>query len=285
MSNVIWVGTDSGNEGDWDTAANWTVSGGSPAVPVTGDDVYFVSGSQDVTDGFDQSAVALTSLNFGTKYTGNVNASSLEIDVTTLDYASVVGALAIKGTLTTVNVLTTSIDSPALELDECTIGTLRVTGGKGTVLLSGAGEVSGETNMIGCKSVRIEVESTFDVTGSDVTIDDGRLVVYSPTNSMTQYGGVFEFVAATGTQNSITIYDGVCRYKPTEATTLSTLLMYGGFFDMRGCIAPSHTITNATLYSGAYIDERNGLNNAVYTNSISLGGIIKCDLGRSVTVT
>ena len=47
MATKIWVGTDSGNEGDINTAANWSPSG----VPVATDDVYFENSSQSVTDG------------------------------------------------------------------------------------------------------------------------------------------------------------------------------------------------------------------------------------------
>jgi hypothetical protein len=71
MATKIWVGTDTGNEGDWATAANWLPSG----VPANGDDVYFENSSQSVTEGFDQSAVALASLNIAQSYSGSIGDS------------------------------------------------------------------------------------------------------------------------------------------------------------------------------------------------------------------
>ena len=82
------------------------------------------------------------------------------------------------------------------------------------------------------------------------------------------------------------MYKGIMKYKPTGAATLTTLNIYSGYFDMRGCNSPSHTITNSTVFSGGMIDERNGLANAVYTNPIlSNGGTFMPDLGRNITVT
>lgn len=55
MANKTWVGTDTGNEGDWGTAANWSPSG----VPVATDDVRIPAGSNAITGTLNQSAVAL----------------------------------------------------------------------------------------------------------------------------------------------------------------------------------------------------------------------------------
>jgi len=68
MATKKWVGTDSGNEGDWSVAANWSPSG----VPVNSDDVYLEDSSQSVTGGLDQSAVALGSLHIAQSFTGDI---------------------------------------------------------------------------------------------------------------------------------------------------------------------------------------------------------------------
>lgn len=279
MANRTWVGTDSGNEGKWAIAANWAEA----AIPVATDDVYFVSGSQDVTTG-PTAVITLGSINVGTKYTGSTTAT-IEIDATTLDYANKQGTMVFQGTYPTVNVQSSSVDSPALTLDECTVTTLNITGGQGTVLITDGTEVSGAINIIGANSARLEIEAGADVGGADITMDDGRVVTYEEVDNVIMFGGTCEFVNSAGTTDTITMYEGTCRYKPTGETILTTLLMYGGFFDMRGCNAPTHTITNTTLYSGAIIDERNGLENCVYQNAITMGGIIKCDSGRQVTVS
>ena len=286
MATKVWLGTNTGNEGDWATDENWLDANGAVSVqPVTSDDVYFTSGSQDVTTGLGQSAVTLGSLNFGTKWTGSIE-TALEINSTTLDYASKVGVAFLEGTFTTVNVQATSSGNPALKFEGSTIATINLTGGTGTVLIDATGEVSTAINMIGAKGATLQIDEGADVGGSDLTIDEGRVISYEELNTAVQYGGVIDFEHSAGTTVSITIYEGTCRYKPTADVTLTTLTMYGGFFDMRGCTATTHTITNSTLYSGSLVDERNGLRNAVYTNAISAkGGIVKCDLGREVTIT
>ena len=279
MATRTWVGTDSGNEGNWNTALNWSEG----AVPIAGDDVYFVSGSQDVTTA-PSSSVNLGSINVGTKYTGSTTANIIT-DATTIDYANKQGAMVFEGTYPTVNVQATSIDSPAITLENSSVTTLRVTGGQGTVLIKDDTTVTGAIDIIGATSIRIEIEASATVSGADITMDDGRVVTYEEVDTVTMFGGTCEFVNATGITNTVTMYEGTCRYKPTGSATLTTLTMYGGYFDLRGCNAPSHTITNATAYSGAIIDERNGLSNTVWTNAIDLSGIIKCDFGRVVTVT
>ena len=83
MANKLWVGTNSGNLGDYSVAANWSPSG----VPTATDDVYFKDSSQDVLLGLDQSAVALTSFNVDKSYTGlmGTSAAYLEIAATTVN--------------------------------------------------------------------------------------------------------------------------------------------------------------------------------------------------------
>jgi hypothetical protein len=73
MADRIWKGNDAGNEGDWDTAANW--SGG--VVPAAGDAVYFVGGylgitDQAVTTGLDQSAINIGSLTIMQSFTAAI---------------------------------------------------------------------------------------------------------------------------------------------------------------------------------------------------------------------
>jgi len=145
--------------------------------------------------------------------------------------------------------------------------------------------VTGEINVIGASGVRLEIEASTTVSAADITMDSGRIQCYEEIDTAVMFGGTLEMVNAAGTSGTITIYEGTCKYKPTAEVVLSNLIMYGGFFDLRGCNAPIHTITSTTLHAGSMIDERNGLANTVYTNPILAGGIIKCDLGRQITVT
>ena len=303
MAILVWLGTFADAIGEWSEGHNWLDEDGADAgvVPVADDDVYFTSGSQDVQGNtVASSGVTLASLNFGVKWTGSVVAvvnpdtgetttdtlATANINATTVDYANKLGSVGLDGTFTTVNVQATSIDSPALKFEDSTITNLQITGGGGTIFIDENTTVSGNIDMIGAGSVKVEIQENATVSAADVTIDDGIFLTYMGCDTITQYGGTVAILTSTQTTGTITMYRGTCKYKPTDDATLTTLLLYGGFFDMKGCNAPTHTITNTTLYSGSMIDERNGLANAVYTNPLLVnGGIVKCDLGRQVTVT
>lgn len=70
MADKLWVGTDSGNEGDLGVAANWDPVG----VPGPGDTVWFLDSSQDVTAGLDvwAGSAAPDAIHFCRSYTGRV---------------------------------------------------------------------------------------------------------------------------------------------------------------------------------------------------------------------
>lgn len=72
MATKTWVGTDSGNAGDYGTAANWSPSG----VPIAADDVIIANSSQDITGTLDQSAVALASITIDLSYTGLIGSGA-----------------------------------------------------------------------------------------------------------------------------------------------------------------------------------------------------------------
>jgi hypothetical protein len=78
MANKTWLGNDSGNEGDWATAANW-----SPAVvPTTGDDVRLVADYNNaVTAGLDQSAVAVGDVIVEEGFTSAIGTATAELQI------------------------------------------------------------------------------------------------------------------------------------------------------------------------------------------------------------
>jgi len=80
MAIKIWVGTDTGNEGDLDTGANWSPSG----KPAAGDDVYFTDSSQAVSSGsLDVGTTGLASCHFEQSFTGAVGTESSFIRIDT----------------------------------------------------------------------------------------------------------------------------------------------------------------------------------------------------------
>tara|TARA_R100000808_G_scaffold25080_1_gene61495 strand:+ start:12453 stop:13313 length:861 start_codon:yes stop_codon:yes gene_type:complete len=108
MADKLWVGTDSGNEGDLNTAANWSPSG----VPGASDDVYFRDSSQNVTAGF-TSIATINSLNIDMTFTGTFS-DFWEVTVANVDigqnsgFATAAGSqkilLDVKTTASTINV-------------------------------------------------------------------------------------------------------------------------------------------------------------------------------------
>ena len=276
MAVRTWTGEENG---DWGESSNWA----EESVPISGDDVFFTSGSVDVTTGLDQDGVVLTSLNFGPKWTGSID--GLIIGATSLDYSSTSGTADIEGTFTTVNVQATSTDDPALTFTDATITTLNITGGNGTVKVTGDNTMlDGSVNMIGCTSAKLEMAAGVDA-ATHLIMDAGTFLTYERLDSVSIYGGVAEIENETGTLPALNVYGGTCKYAPTGAAIITALTIYGGTFDMTDCTAPSHTITDCTLYAGGTLDERNGLSNAIYTNPIVGGGLVKCDIGREITIT
>lgn len=73
MATKYWVGTDSGNEGDYSVAANWSPSG----VPVASDVVILPAEcTQNITAGLDQSSVNIARFLVQEGYTGTIGSAS-----------------------------------------------------------------------------------------------------------------------------------------------------------------------------------------------------------------
>lgn len=68
MAKNYWLDID----GNWGNTANWSLA----AVPVNGDDVYILSGAQNIASGLAQSAVTLSSLTIGMGFTGTIGTTS-----------------------------------------------------------------------------------------------------------------------------------------------------------------------------------------------------------------
>ena len=71
-TTYTWVGTDSGNEGDFGTANNWSPSGN----PAAGDTVRFLTGRQSVTSGKDQGTKDFAAIIVGPGYSGDIGSSA-----------------------------------------------------------------------------------------------------------------------------------------------------------------------------------------------------------------
>lgn len=285
MATRTWVG---GTDGDWGTASNWAEA----SVPITGDDVYIVSGSADI-DGSDQSAVTLDKLVVGTQYTGLIGTSGtkLQISATDFDYASNGTSTYIEGTYTTLTVQETSTSATALNLygSSDTITTLRILGGRGGINIDSSvafGSAS-KVEQIGAAGVTTNIADGTTIDAScTLTMDSGKLEMNQAIATITVFGGELLATLDSGTVTDLDLYGGRVRWNPTASCTITTLTLYSGLFDSRDSIAPAFTVTNTTLHENGTINEQSGLANAVWTNPINMeGGEVKYDIGRLVTIS
>lgn len=85
MGLNIWLGNDSGNEGDYSVTANWSLG----AIPTTGDDVIVPAGSPSISAGLNQSAVAISDFIVEPGYTNLIGTKNafLQIDPDVFDFA------------------------------------------------------------------------------------------------------------------------------------------------------------------------------------------------------
>lgn len=280
MATRTWTGD---TDGDWDTAGNWSEG----AVPIDADDVYITSGSVSI-DGFDASATELTSLTVGSSYTGTIGSSGtkLKIDATTFNFAGASDAYIDDSIFTNLIVQSTSPSNTALNLSNVTITNLRVFGGFGTVTVS-SGSITTKIEQIGADAVTLNIADDLTIGGScTLTVDSGTLQLNQAVPTITVFGGMVDIQLDSGTITTLNQYGGRIRWIPTASCTITALNLYSGLFDSKDSTSPTYTITDATVHENGTIDERSGLENATYTNPVSIeGGEIRYDSGRSVTIT
>ena len=276
MASKIWVGTST--PGDWSVAANWTPSG----VPVNGDDVFFNDGSQNVTAGLDQSAVALTSLRIGSSYTGNVASSAayLQIGATTFTFESGGQECWVQGALTTVNVVGGISSANMLQL-KGDGGTLRAIGGSGTVTMASASTTLDELEVFGAPSITVTIPS--GVTSLDnVQVDSGVISIGAAIGTkLTVIDGIVK-ITDSATVVLADVNGGVLDYK--SSGTLTTLNIFAGKFTLENNVATSVTVSNATMYEGSTVNLQNGLDNVTMSaGMIRHGGAYFPPRGKIVT--
>jgi len=280
MTVKQWI---SASSTDWNTAGNWEPSG----VPEDADDVYITSGSTNIA-GFDASATELDSLTVGSKYTGTIGTSGtkLELDATTFNFSGS-GDTYIEGIYGTLTIQDTSSSDTALNFSTSTIGITRILGGKGTINFASTCTLSTTIEQIGAEGVTVNIADGTTIGGScTLTMDSGKLELNEAVTTITIYGGVTDIKLDSGTITTLNQYGGRVRWIPTASCTITTLNLYAGLFDSRDSTAPTYNITNCTIHQNGVLDERSGLENAVYVTAVNLeSGEIRYDSGRQVTIT
>ena len=207
--------------------------------------------------------------------------AALTVNATVMDLSGQGVYQRFAGTQVTVNVNDMNMSADALHLTG-TVTTLRVLGGAGTVNVAASATA---TNVELLDAARAKIIVGTSVTNSNITMSTGDIETSSNIATKADVLGGMLTVKGTATcaalDNHVT---GLTTYD--SSGTLTTLIVYGGKVDFSSSTASSITVTTATLFEGATIDERSGLNNVVWTNGITMrGGVVLTDIARTLTVS
>lgn len=281
MSTKLWIGTDSGNEGDWSVAANWSPSG----VPTNSDDVYLENTSQSVTSGFSQSAVTLASLNIGQSFTGEIGTATGELAISAtllrIGYhngqGTPSGSNRIKLNLGSVQseiiITNTSVSSTDTYLEPVRIkgthasNTIQVLGGTVGVATTDASEAAtiSEASVLG-NNARLHLPAgvtltTLNVAAGTCSVGCAATTIEQTGGSLTTYG--------EGAITTVNVDSG--RAALNSDGTITTLRVgSAGSVDMSGD-ARAKTVTNCEVYGGGGLDINNGNPQSItLTNGIDL---------------
>ena len=246
MTTKIWVGTDTGHEGDINTAANWSPSG----VPEAGDDVYFENSSQSVTAGLDTlAAVTLGSLNIAQNYTGTIGTASAYLQAAAtvcragyhygpgtpigsgrlmLDLKSVQSAITIDNSGTP-----TDTGKAAIRIKN-THASSTLTVNKGKVAFCGdtgeTGQLASLTlNYVSNKGTDAEVYVGAGVTLATVKKCGGKLNIRCAVTTYTTYDGS-DVISGSGAITTLYVKGGTVEANSTG--TITTAEVSGGLLDL-----------------------------------------------------
>lgn len=290
MAIVIWKGTASGHEGDWDfddalnsyADSNWVNKNGDGVAKPTDDDiVVFSIGSQSVTDGLDQSTVKIAKLIRGQGYTGDIGSEStpLEIGVTSeVRYkATNEGRAWIKlselgsGPVTDVWVESVAPATPSLVLDG-TIRQVYCLGGGGQIVIPETAEVVDILSTAPQLTVIVEagvtgLQSLYARAGRVLSSAD-IINVMAAGGALVELGGG-DFGVIHAEDNASVKYHG-----PGDITLLRVFGDRARVDFSGNTHSGPITIDVAEIYTGGVIDLRSSLDNVEITKTKYLGGQI-----------
>jgi hypothetical protein len=286
MATKKWIGTDSGNEGDLNTAANWSPSG----VPTASDDVYFGGWStQAVTGSLTAlSAVALTSMTIYQDYTGTIGTedSFMECDPGTLRIGDELGNDSPSGsgrlnldlgsnqqTVHIVDTATSATDSGRspvrLKLNHASNA---VTVSGGAVSLEDDPSDSGQISTLTVDGDDAEVVVGEGCTTATATVSGGDVRLFTMPTTLHVEGGQVETIgSATGTITTANVRAGsyVSNHVPSSGAAITTLNADGGTTDFLQNDT-ARTVTTVNLKPGATVAADPDV--MTFTNGVALAG-------------
>jgi hypothetical protein len=292
MATKTWIGTDSGNAGDWGTAANWS----GFTVPISGDDVIIANSSQDITGTLDQSAVALTSLTIDQSYTGLIGSAQA-------DFLEIGTASAIIGQKRGSTGTYTGSKRLNLDFGTTTAAQIKVynTASRGQdqnrqPLRIRAVNASTDLSIYG-GTMSVSDDSSNSSTLGDIIVEGGSITVGDSVTltNLTQSGGSItlqsSIVTAVIKGGTMNLYDSTSASTITTLTvsssgsvnhfasgTITTLNLNGGTVDLTKTQS-AKTITTVTCSAGATLITDTGT--VTITNDIALASNEKITVGFS----
>ena len=246
MATVTWLGT---TDGDWNTGTNWSTG----SAPADGDTVIFNASSRDVT---------------------------ISSSVDSLTYA----ALKVLDGFTGSHVSDTPGGVGVTFGSNSTFGTLRVTGGDGTVQVSSSTLTT--VQVVGAFDIRLEVLAAAASFGTLIQ-DSGTVQTAESITTADVSGGVLELTTNAGLTTLNLTGSGSCRHNSTGTITTANVFDRSTILDLSAnSTGTGATVTDVNLYDGE-VNERNGAGNATFTNGIQIlgAGVIKADVARTLTVS
>lgn len=287
MANKIWLGNDSGNEGDLDVADNWSPSG----VPgsATEDAVFFQDSSQSVTanlDALNGTAEGISSVTIAQSFTGNIgldadNAQTyMELDAPVVNIGIHSGPGSPSGSGRMLIELTDDASAQTVNVRNTGISNMSY---KPALRIKTAVEDHALNIREGSVGVAVEVGETAKFAtvniagGANVVIGSGTTLA-----ALTKRAGTAEIVcAATTVTNSggrLTISGGGAvatlncnggEVLANSTGTITTLNVNGGHCDLTGSMA-ARTITTLNVNgTGRFSYDKNVV---TITNAIASTG-------------
>lgn len=246
MATRFWIGNDTGNEGDFATAANWADTTGASGVPASGDTIIFSNLAAEVPDGWsgastqtvgthfsvddglDQSTKNFAAIIITPEYTGNIgyDDSGIHALLCAADYIDIRGS----GSYYLIGAHATAA------IDEVVVN-----GPQAAVYLGKAATSGCELTRLVCVDGYTEVLANVDDGG--VTNPDVELVQVIGANAMALIGegntGTLDATVVAGTlytdsglaslvQSGGTVYLGNAGYQNATAADVDQVYMYAG---------------------------------------------------------
>jgi len=235
-----WTGAISG---DWSEANNWDIG----AVPEATDSVVLIDNAVSITEGLDQSAIALVNVHIDASYTGTIGTTGsylqLDADITYIGRQDGVGPFTGSSQLK----LDFGANSGAIYVFSTAT---RASGNPPPVIIKAAN--NGATLSVYAGSVGVATNYPGDTTtlqtvnvgqyGGAASAAEVILASGTTTTSVVLYSGT---AYAKGTHTGITMNDGVLTLD--SVANLTTVAIYGGTAYLDGW----QTITTLTMYGGS----------------------------------